>query len=342
MKLARSNFKNALQFCRNNELKLRKAKLLSKFHSGSKSNFWHEVRNMDATNNNSGQCIDGMSNPDAAVKVFERKFMQVLNDPECQMSYTSAVPVLDRALKFNFCCNDVDAALQNLKDGLGWDGIYTNHLKYSGPVFLNFLTKLYNKMMSHSYVPYAMLKGEIRPVLKNGKVSKSSSDNYRPVMNSSVLLKTLEYLILPVLRQNLTLSSRQFGFRPSTNCQSAVATVHEIIKTYTDNNSNVHCAMLDLSKAFDRINFDILFMKLRETELPTMIIRLLEYMLRNDFVNVSFNGCKVSDWLIDNGARQGRNFSPLMFNFYIYYLIETVLQKRKVLITVHAAGIYSG
>ena len=79
-----------------------------------------------------------------------------------------------------------------------------------------------------------MLKGEIRPVLNNGKVSKYSSDDYRPVMNSSVLLKTLEYLILSVLRQNLKLSSRQFSFRPSTNCQSVVATVHGIIKTYTE------------------------------------------------------------------------------------------------------------
>ena len=87
------------------------------------------------------------------------------------MSYKRAVSVLDRALKFNFSWKDLDAALQNLKDGLGWDGIYTNLLKYSGPVFLSFLTKLYNKMMTHSNAQYAMLKGEIRPVLKNGKVS---------------------------------------------------------------------------------------------------------------------------------------------------------------------------
>ena len=39
MKSARFNLKNKLQFCRNNEIKLGKAKLLSRFHSGSKSNF---------------------------------------------------------------------------------------------------------------------------------------------------------------------------------------------------------------------------------------------------------------------------------------------------------------
>ena len=119
IKVACSNFKSSSQFCRNNELKLGKSKLLSMFHSGSESNFWHEVRNMDAANNNSGQCVDGMSNLDAVLKVFEGKFMQVLNDPECQTSCTIEEPVLDRALHFNFCCNDVDVALQNLKHGLG-------------------------------------------------------------------------------------------------------------------------------------------------------------------------------------------------------------------------------
>ena len=80
---------------------------------------------MDAANNNSGQCTDDMSSPGAAVKVFGRKFMQVLNDPECQTSSTNAEPALDRALTFNFCCNDVDVALQDFKDGHGWDGFYT-------------------------------------------------------------------------------------------------------------------------------------------------------------------------------------------------------------------------
>ena len=61
--------------------------------------------------------------------------------------------------------------------------------------------------------------------------------------------------------------------------------------------------MLNLSKASDRSNFDIIFMKLREAELPTMIICLLEYMLKNAFVNVSFDGCKGSDRLIVNGVR---------------------------------------
>ena len=83
----------------------------------------------------------------------------------------------------------------------------------------------------------------------------------------------------------------------------------------------MHCAMLDLSKAFDGINFDILFMNLRKTELPTSIIRLFEYMLRNAFVSISFNGYKGSDLLVGNGAGHGAILSPLLFSFYTNEII---------------------
>ena len=63
--------------------------------------------------------IDAMSNTDDAVKFFERKFIQVLNDPECQTSCTSPESVNDRYLPIHFSYNDVDVALQKLKDSHG-------------------------------------------------------------------------------------------------------------------------------------------------------------------------------------------------------------------------------
>ena len=79
-----------------------------------------------------------MNNPDDAVKVFETKFMQVLNDTECQTSCASPEPVSDTSLRFNFSNNGVDVALHNLKDSHGWDEFYTNPLNYFGLVLLNF------------------------------------------------------------------------------------------------------------------------------------------------------------------------------------------------------------
>ena len=76
--------------------------------------------------------------------------------------------------------------------------------------------------------------------------------------------------------------------------------------------------MPDLPKAYDRNNFGILLMKLCKNELPTWNILLCEYMLRNGFIHVSFNGCKKSDWLIDNGTCQGGINSPLLFGHFCF------------------------
>ena len=90
-----------------------------------------------------------MTNFDAVVKIFERKCIQVLNYPECQTSCTSAESVIDISLRFNFSYSDADAALQNLKEGLCWDGIHTNHLNYFRHMNLNFLSEPYNEILSH-------------------------------------------------------------------------------------------------------------------------------------------------------------------------------------------------
>ena len=68
-------------------------------------------------------------------------------------------------------------------------------------------------------------------------------------------------------------------------------------------------------------------MKFRETEIPNLIISLLEYLIRNAFVIFSFNGCKGSNWLTGNGARQGGNLSPSLFKLYINEINENILQK---------------
>ena len=50
---------------------------------------------------------------------------------------------------------------------------------------LNCLCKFLNKILSHAYTPPAMLKGRIRPTVKSPSGTKTDSQNYRPVTNSS-------------------------------------------------------------------------------------------------------------------------------------------------------------
>ena len=88
-----------------------------------------------------------------------------------------------------------------------------------------------------------------------------------------------------------------------------------MIHTCTRENYNVKCALIDLIKAFDQINFDVMISKLKKAQVPLLIIKLLSFMFNNCFLNVYFNGAIGDEWKIGNGARQGDILSPILFNF---------------------------
>ena len=143
-------------------------------------------------------------------------------------------------------------------------------------------------------------------------------------MNSSNLLKLFEYVIQPVLENHLMLNNRQFGFRGDTGCTSALLILKEVIKKYVSENSSVFCAMIDVSKAFDKINYDVLKTKLMETSLPKHFVLIVDYMIRNTYVESFVNGLTSESWKMNNGTRQGGVNSPLIFSFYINQMITSV------------------
>jgi len=147
------------------------------------------------------------------------------------------------------------------------------------------------KILSHTYIPPAMLKGRIRPAVKSHSGTKTDSQNYRPVMNSSNFLKVSEYLLLPHLEKNLKIDQRQFAYRNASGCLDAITLLKETVAHYNREPTDVYCAMVDLSKAYHRINISSLCDKLKATYLPGQIFNLIEFMGKNTFVCTSYEGC---------------------------------------------------
>ena len=325
MKSSRSIFKNALNYVRKNELRIRKEILLSKFGNANKNTFWKEIRKLNVNANNVSSIIDDVSNPPGIISVFDNKYKGIFNNIRCQSAANNNFSSNIAPNNMHFLTqNDIDHAIECLNVGMGWDKIHSNLLKFSGPVFRNFILKYFNKLLSHCFVPSKMLKGEIRPRIKNNKSSKSASDNYRPVMNSSNIFKVLEYSILPTLKSFLQLDPCQFAYRRNTSCISAVTILKETVLNYKNEDSNVHCVLLDLSQAFDRLNFKIINDKLKSTGLPNVLVNIIDFMCRNSYVCTRFGTFTGADWKVGNGTRQGGILSPLLFNYYINDVIRAV------------------
>ena len=95
-----------------------------------------------------------------------------------------------------------------------------------------------------------------------------------------------------------------------------------VINYYNRNNSNVYCVLLDASKAFDRIEFCVLFKLLIEKNMCPMIARFLAYLYTNQTSNCKWGNNLSRLFDVSNGVKQGGVLSPKLFNVYLYRLLN--------------------
>jgi len=95
----------------------------------------------------------------------------------------------------------------------------------------------------------------------------------------------------------------------------------ETISYYVHNSSPVYCVFLDVTKAFDRVNYVKLFRILVERGLPPYIITVLINMCFTQQACVSWAGIVSAYFPVFNGVRQGGVLRPLLFCVYIDNLL---------------------
>ena len=83
-----------------------------------------------------------------------------------------------------------------------------------------------------------------------------------------------------------------------------------------------------MSKAFDRVDHEILCSKLIERGFPNIFVSLISNWYRNQNVKVSFNGEHSKEWKITCGVRQGGILSPLLFNVYIDSILNKISKEK--------------
>ena len=93
---------------------------------------------------------------------------------------------------------------------------------------------------------------------------KSNCEKYVPISILSVLSKVFERVVFErlyeVVQVNKLFCCCQFGFRSKTSTLQTLADITELIRKYT--HLDVSCRLLDLRKAFETKNHEILLFKL--------------------------------------------------------------------------------
>lgn len=334
MKSSKREFKKALDKCKKNEIDIRNSKIAASFSNKNKKEFWSTVKKLNAKVGNSINKIDGESDPTSILNIFENKYKNIFVDDRCKSipdDFTHNVNRMKEAAKksnFRIVNDMIVKAINSLNPCIGLDGLHSNHYKLGGNSLVSFLSKLFSSCLAHGFMPEQMLRGEVRPTVKDKFGKVNDSNNYRPITISSNSLKIFEYSILNHLEGSLTLNHRQFGFRRFTSTSMATLILKETIRSYMFKNSKVYAAFIDLSKAFDKVNHKILVNKLCKSSLSPVIVNIIKEMYSKQKVYVKFQDNIGDFWLLENGVRQGGILSPLLFSFYINDILDKVSNLR--------------
>ena len=116
---------------------------------------------------------------------------------------------------------------------------------------------------------------------------------------------------------NNKLSIKLSGFRKNFNTQYCLTFMLEKWKNTLDKGKDVGAVVMDLSKAFDTINHDLLIAKLEAYGFSTNALLFMPSYLKNRSQRVSINS-SFSTWeKIIAGVPQGSILRPLLFNIFL-------------------------
>ena len=109
---------------------------------------------------------------------------------------------------------------------------------------------------------------------------------------------------------------QQFGFRPGHSTELAALKLANHLITEMDNFKVPTHIYIDLSNAFDTLNFDILLKKLEHYDINGSAKRLIHSYLTDRLQFVEFNSYKSTYLPISTGVLQGSVLGPLLFLIY--------------------------
>ena len=325
MRSTRAKYHHAVQKVRRLESEIRKDNMLQDSLNGKINDILKQIKSQRKSNKGPVNNIDGIIGKENISSHFSDIYKDIYNRHNSVTSVNNILSDVNNAIN-QTAVTELDRVTDELvtniikKLDFGKNDEYYNWgsdaIKFGVESIAPHFKTLFKAFLVHGHISHPFLCCALLPIIKSNKKSKFTSENYRLIAISSIILKILDHIILAVSDDNFKFTNLQFGFQSKSSASMCTWLMTETINYFTNRGSPVYLCLMDLKKAFDLVKHDLLFEKLKSRVHP-LFLRLVIYSYMNQSVYVRWNTAISNSFSVLNGVRQGAVASPLFFNAYI-------------------------
>lgn len=256
-------------------------------------------------------------------------FINVINLPNPPYNHIGDLPGLrnfaqnnNPLLNGNITVHEVIVACKRFKNNgdSGTSDIPVRAIKNFDRGFIDRLVDLFNDWFNNHNYPREGQHSRITLLPKTGK-DLTKLQSYRTLSVGCNLcklyLRILEARIITITENCHLLGETQNGFRPNRRSADNIFILGTVNRVVRKKGWKSFMSFIDLTKAFDRINRDKLWQKMRWFGFPNNLIDAIESTYSHPSATLSFQGIEAENLPMPIGLRQGCVLSPILFAIYM-------------------------
>jgi sorting nexin-29 len=257
-----------------------------------------------------------LSSPESMLPKITKYYLNFYNQDglNCPSPWIENPTPLDTPIS----ATEIEEAIKRLNNNRapGKDGLSTELFKNASYSLVHHLAHLFKSIFENHLPCNAICDGLL--IALNKPKKSFTIDNTRPITLLNTVRKILSNIVLeriyPIIDKYVNIN--QSGFRRGRSTSDLVWSYKWLMAITTKYEQEFEIMGIDLSKAFDCINREMLLGELK-TILPLSSYRIVRFLLSNTTLQAKLQNKLGKKFKTSIGTPQGDGLSPLLFIFYL-------------------------